>query len=87
MAQAMWPEKHQASCRRQGGGLPGDLTEAEFKRLLVLISHADPNGPAAQNHARAPAPHPSPSSKWESEAMSLVEGRGTWREVVFTLLS
>lgn len=40
----MWRQEHRASAERPKGGLPSDLTDAEWTRLAPLIPPAHPGG-------------------------------------------
>lgn len=40
----MWTNEQRATYRREGGGFPSDLTDAEWERLRPLIPAAKPGG-------------------------------------------
>ena len=40
----MWTDEHRATHRRDGSGFPGNLTDAEWRRLAVLMPPAKPGG-------------------------------------------
>jgi transposase len=53
MVWAMWTDEHRATYRREGGGFPSDLTDAEWDRLCPLIPPADPGRRPRRTDMRA----------------------------------
>jgi transposase len=49
----MWTEEHRATYRRDGGGFPSNLTDAEWRRLEPLIPPATPGGRPRKTDMRA----------------------------------
>ena len=49
----MWTPEHRKTYRREGGGFPSDLTDAEWARLEPLIPAAEPGGPPRKTDMRA----------------------------------
>ncbi|WP_246164514.1 IS5 family transposase [Blastochloris sulfoviridis] len=49
----MWTEEHRATYRREGGGFPSNLTDAEWQRLEPLIPPATPGGRPRKTDMRA----------------------------------
>jgi hypothetical protein len=50
---AVWTEKHRRIYRREGGGYPSDLRDAEWARLEPLIPGATPGGRPRKTDMRA----------------------------------
>lgn len=48
-----WTDEHRAAYRREGGGFPSDLTDAEWDRLSPLIPAAKPGGRPRKTDMRA----------------------------------
>lgn len=48
-----WTDEHRAAYRREGGGFPSDLTDAEWDRLSPLIPAAIPGGRPRKTDMRA----------------------------------
>jgi putative transposase len=49
----MWTEEHRQIYRREGGGYPSDLRDAEWARLAPLIPEASPGGRPRKTDMRA----------------------------------
>ena len=49
----MWTNEHRATCQRDGGRFPSDLTDAEWERLRPLIPGAMPGGRPRKTDMRA----------------------------------
>src|SRR5215472_15216834 len=49
----MWTEEHRRIYRREGGGYPSDLRDAEWARLEPLIPPARPGGRPRKTDMRA----------------------------------
>ena len=49
----MWTNEQRATYRREGGGFPSDLTDAEWERLRPLIPGAMPGGRPRKTDMRA----------------------------------
>jgi transposase len=49
----MWTEEHRRIYRREGGGYPSDLRDAEWTRLEPLIPPARPGGRPRKTDMRA----------------------------------